>query len=505
MSMFLTNSRRLRINPSPVCDDTVFIRRSFLDLLGRIPVASEARLFLTDRRSDKRTRLVDDLLQRQEFADFWAQKWSDLLRNEEKTLDRKGVQNFYSWIRLSISRGKPLDQFVRELVAARGNTYTSPAANYYRAMRDPLLRAESTAQLFLGIRLQCAKCHNHPFDRWTQNDYYSWANLFSRVQYKVIENRRRDHNDKHEFDGEQIVFMSREGEVQHPELGHSLSPRFLDESAANFSDTQDRLQQLAEWLGNPDNERFVKTQVNRIWYNLLGRGIVDPIDDFRRTNPASNPKLLQSLAADFVDHGLKVRYMIRTIMESQIYQLSAVPNATNGQDGQNFSRTTLRRLSAEQLADALSQVTGVPLKFNGYPSGIRACEIPGVRAIRLRDQGSSQGDHFLRLFGKPRRLQTCECERSDEATLSQAFQLVSGPMLNDLLTHPDNRLGVLLQSGQPAVDMIAELYWTALSRQPGDAEQAATTAYLRGAADRRQALEDITWSLLNSNEFILRR
>jgi len=495
----------LRMNPSPVAGDTVFLRRAYLDLLGILPTAGEAREFVADKAPNKRAKLVDRLLQRPEFADYWALKWSDLLRNEEKTLDRKGVQTFHKWIRHAIATGKPLNEFARELIASRGSTYKQPAANFYRAMREPFVRGESTAQLFLGIRLQCAKCHNHPFDRWTQDDYYGWANNFARVKYKILKNKRRDKNDKHEFDGEQVVFMADKGEVTNPRLGRPTPPRFLGAETSKPSSGKDRLQRLADWVADPGNERFAKTQVNRIWFHLMGRGIVDPIDDFRATNPPANPELLNALAKDFVAHKFDVRHAIRTIMASKTYQLSSRPNDTNRDGAANFSRAFLRRLTAEQTIDALSQVTGATVEFNGYPPGTRAGQIAGVRAVRRRDKRPSGGDQFLKLFGKPPRLQACECERSAEATLNQTFQLVSGPLLNDLLSDPRNRLTRLLREDRTDASRVTELYWTALTRPPTADELKTTVDLLRTAPDRRAALEDLLWALVNSNEFQLRR
>ena len=499
--------RRLRINPSEVCDDAVFVRRASLDLLGLIPTADEARAFVHDADPHKRARLIDDLLQRPEFAEFWALKWADLLRIEEKTLDRKGVQNFHAWIRTAIATDRPVDEFVREIIGSRGSTYASPASNYYRAMRDPLMRAETTAQVFLGIRLGCAKCHNHPFDRWTQDDYYGWANLFARVEYRVLENRRRDDNDKHEFDGEQIVYMSRKGEVTNARTGEPQPPQFLGDGSHAFDrdSGQDRLEQLAGWIARPDNERFVKTQVNRVWFHLLGRGIVDPIDDFRATNPPSHPELLDTLARDFVEQDFDLRHLIRTIMNSRTYQLSAVPNDTNRDDGANFSRAQVRRLSAEQLLDSLSRATGVPVEFTGYPVGTRAGELPGVTAARRRGSPPEEGDQFLKLFGKPPRLQSCECERSDESTLSQTFQLISGPLLNDLLTDSENRLAELSSASGSPDNAVDELYWAILNRAPSESERRSAVEFLTAASSRRQSLEDLTWALVTSNEFVLRR
>lgn len=497
--------RQHRINPSPLADDTVFVRRAFLDLLGLIPTADEARRFVADPRPGKRAELIDTLLERPEFADHWALKWSDLLRNEEKTLDRKGVQTFHEWIRLSIAEGRPFDQFVRDLIAARGSTYSSPAANYWRAMREPFMRAESTAQVFLGVRLQCAKCHNHPFDRWTQEDYYSWSNLFARVDYRIVENNRRDRNDSHEFDGEQIVFMSRKGEVNDPRTRKPAAPRFLSPEATPLPAGTDRLLALAEWLTRPDNRLFVDTQVNRVWYHLIGQGIVDPIDDFRGTNPPSNPRLLAALADEFVRHQFDLRRLIRTIMNSHTYQASSVPNATNGDDATGFSHAREQRLSAEALVDAYSRVTESALSFSGYPAGMRAGELPGAQTEGGRSATRTTAEQFLKLFGKPARLQACECERTNDPTLSQTFQLVSGGLVNELLTVRDNRLGRLLSTGKSSDEIIDELYWATLSRAPTDEETKAATKYLLGSPERRARLEDLLWGLLNSNEFLLRR
>lgn len=495
--------RTLRIQPSSVTTDSQFVRRVFLDLVGVIPTADEARRFVADSRSDKRARLIDDLLGRPEFADFWALKWGDLLRNEERTLDRKGVQNFQAWIRQGIDHGKPLDQFARELVAARGSTYTAPAANYYRALRDPIERAETTAQVFLGVRLQCAKCHSHPFDQWTQTDYYSWAALFARVDYRILENRRTDTNDSHEFDGEQIVLMGRQGEVQDPRTNAPATPRFLGTSTT--VDETDRLQSLAAWLGNPGNRRFVETQANRIWFHLLGRGIVDPIDDFRATNPPANPELLTAIANEFASHGCDLRHLIRVICNSHVYQLSSATNSTNADDETNFSHAKSTRLAAETLLDALCQSTEKSLTFAGYPAGYRAGQLPGIRGLSERRGGVQPADQFLALFGKPPRLQSCECERSNEPTLAQALNLVTGRVINELLSKKENRLGRLLAEKQPAAAIVDELFWCALSRAPTSEELAATTAYLEQAADMRAALEDTFWSILNSREFQMRR
>jgi len=591
--------RALRINPSDLCTDNEFIRRAYLDLLGILPTAEEAKRFVNEdlaplapslspsdgervaawsgegkslgrlilqnpkseirnpklasassrRRLQKRARLIDRLLERPEFADFWALKWADLLRAEERLLDRKGIEAFHRWIRQSIAENKPLDQFARELIAARGSSYFNPPANFYRAIREPVARAEAVAQVFLGTQLRCAQCHNHPFDHWTQDDYYDWADVFARVSYKVLENRRRDNNDGHEFKGEQIVYVADKGEVKNPRSGKPAHSRFLgvtnpltlsieelageptpkaseagerDQPRSNEvrvgvrggldnsqsrhgAEAVDELAALAEWVASPSNPFFARAQVNRVWFHLMGRGIVDPIDDFRATNPPSHPALLDALAADFVNHRFDLRCLIRFIVTSRVYQLSAIPNETNGEDDMNFSRAYVRRLTAEQLLDCQSEVTGVPVRFYGYPPGLRAAQLPGALAERKRDQKMSEVDTFLETFGKPPRLLTCECERSGDTTMGQAFQMISGPAINELLDDADNRLTKLLVSGKSDREQVEELYWTALTRSPTGKELSKAVTLLEKSKDKRRSLEDLAWAMLNSKEFVLRK
>jgi hypothetical protein len=515
-----------RMNASELCSDSEFIRRASLDLLGLLPTPEEARAFVSDARSSaparsggqgslqslqrRRAKLIDALLERPEFAEFWALKWSDVLRNEEKVLDRKGVQAYYQWIRGSLAENKPLDQFVRELVSARGSTYLNPPANFYRANRDAVTRAEATAQLFLGTRLQCAKCHNHPFDRWTQADYYDWADVFSRVQYKVLENNRRDGLDSHEFVGEQIVYLARSGDVTNPRTGKPAQARFLGEpsgpyplKARNAKPESDSLAALAVWLTSQPN--FARSQVNWVWFQLLGRGIVDPIDDFRPTNPPSHPELLAELARDFSRSQFDLRHLIRRIMNSRTYQLSAEPTRDNADDQINFSHALPRRLSAEQMLDTQHQVLGVAAKFSGYPAGLRAAQLPGGSPVRRNEIKMGGSEKFLAMFGKPARLLACECERSSETTLGQTFQLISSPEINALLTNQENRLTTLLASGRSNADLVTELYWTALSRPPTSREAMEASKVIESSPDRRSGVEDVTWALLNAKEFVLRR
>jgi hypothetical protein len=497
--------RTLRMNPSELCTDQVFVRRAYLDLLGLLPTPAEAQSFLADKKTGKRAKLVDQLIERPEFADFWALKWADLLRNEAHSLDPKGVQNFHHWIREGVAANKPLDQFVRELLTTRGSTYANPAANFFRPNRDPFTRSKAAAQVFLGTRLQCAECHNHPFDRWTQDDYYDWAGLFARVDYKVIENKREIGSDKHEWKGEQIVFTRREGSVNNPRTGKPAQPRFLGLGGTALNDEQDHLEALAAWLTAPANAQFARVQVNRIWFHLLGRGLVDPTDDFRATNPASHPALLDALAKDFVKHKFDVRYLVRLIMNARTYQLASEPNVTNAADEANFSHTLVRRLGAEQMLDCQSQAAGVPLKFAGFPAGMRAAQLPGVRPESKGKRRANQLDQFLELFGKPPRLLTSDSERNCECNLSQAFQLVSGPAANDLLAEKENRITRLLADGKSSRETLDELFWTTLTRPPTGEESKKLLELLDSASDRRAELEDILWGLMNSKEFVFRR
>jgi hypothetical protein len=500
-----TKLKKMRLNPSPVSEDHEFIRRAYLDLLGILPTAEEARQFVADKDSQKRSKLVDRLLERPEYADYWALKWSDLLRNEEKTLDRKGVQAFHDWIRQSFADNKPLDQFVRELISARGSTYANPPANYYRSTRDAVTRAETAAQLFLGSRISCAKCHNHPFERWTQDDYYDWASLFARIDYKILENKRRDRSDLNEFVGEQIVFLNDKSEVKNVRTGMNAQPRFLGVAKSTVPAEEDRLIALANWLGSADNEMFVRAQVNRIWFHLLGRGIVDPVDDFSVNNLPSHTELLDALAADFVKHKFDVKYLIRTIMNSRSYQVSSTPNEANAEDEINYSRTMPHRLPAELIIDAAAQLTGTSLNFSGYPEGFRATQLPGVAAVRRRDaKGGAGEENFLQVFGKPPRLIPTECERSNDTTMGQAFQLISGPLLNTLIGRANNRIDTLIKSGKTDEQIIDELFWTATSRAPTKEELASTLAHLKENPDRRKGIEDVVWALLNAKEFVLR-
>ena len=347
--LVFTQLQELRLQPSDLSSDAVFVRRAFLDACGITPSAAEVRTFLADKSPDKRAKLIDALLERPEFAAYWAQKWSDLLRNEEKSLDKKGVQTFHRWIRTWIADDRPLTEFAREILSARGSTYANPPANFYRAVRDPYTRAESAAQVFLGLRVSCARCHNHPFDRWTQDDYHRFAALFARVDYRVIENNRKDDLDKHEFVGDQIVLAKHSGELAHPR-GGDAAPKYLGAPTPDLSGNADRLTALADWVASPTNPFFARAQANRVWLHLTGRGLVDPNDDFRTSNPPSNAALLDYLTTQFTDGGYRLKPLVRHIMLSRVYQHSASPNESNLSDELHYSRAIVQPLEAEQPA-----------------------------------------------------------------------------------------------------------------------------------------------------------
>jgi hypothetical protein len=499
---------RLRIQPAGICDDRTFLRRVYLDVTGLLPTAERAQEFVASADENKRIRLIDELLASEEYVDNQSLRWADLLRVEEKTLDRKGVSAFYRWIRESIAADQPLPEMARQILSARGSTYTEPATNFYRALRTPEERAEASAQLFLGIRLQCAKCHNHPFDRWTQDDYYGWSNFFARIDYKIIENKRRDTNDTHEFDGEQIVFVQGEGGVKNPATGKVSSLRFLGDAGRTQFETEtaesDRLLQLGAWISMSGNERFSVTQANRIWYQLFGKGVVDPIDDFRATNPPSNSELLELLVQHFKDGGSRIRPLMREILRSTTYQLAAEVNESSRNDDMCFSHVEARRLTAEQLLDAISQVTGATPQFGESREQKRAVQLAGVRNGGHRYSPPESGDRFLQLFGKPDRLQTCECERSEETTLSQTFEMVSGPMIHELMRSREGLIETAVRTGMTPAEFLELVYWRALSRSPSDTEREALQQYAVSHQDRKTAYEDIMWAVLNSNEFLLR-
>lgn len=499
--------RRLQIEPSPGSDDTMFLRRAYLDLTGTLPPADEARTFVLDNNDlNKRSQLIDRLLASPDFADHWALKWADLLRVEEKTMDARGVEVFHAWIRHAIAQGQPLNDFVRDILIARGSTYETPPANFYRALRRPEQRSETVAQVFLGTRLRCAKCHDHPFEKWSQDDYYGFAALFAPIDYKIIENKRKDKYDKNQFIGEQRVIDNPKITVRHPGRKQTAPAKFLTSNRPGQDSVELQLHDFASWLTSAEHPLFARVLANRVWAELLGRGLVEPIDDFRTTNPPTNVELLEHLTQTLIDSGFRLRPLVREIVLSDTYQASSITNDTNRDDDRSYSRTVPRRLSAEQILDGFSQVTGVPASFEGYQHGIRAGAIAGINRTYRRGAPTG-GNRFLEKFGKPARLMACACERSNETTLNQIFELINGETLGAQIRHPQNRITSFLAAYSPSENqrLLEQLYWASLSRGPSNLEVERLTNYLDNADDRRTACEDILWSLFNSKEFLLRR
>jgi hypothetical protein len=479
--------KQMTIVPSELCTDAEFIRRAYLDACGRLPSVAEAQSFLADDSPHKREKLIDHLTTLPEFADFWALKWADVLRSNRKTIQLKGSVGLQLWLRDRIARNVPFDEVVTELLIASGNTHANPPANYYRVAKDPQSLAEATAQLFLGVRMQCAKCHNHPFERWTQDDYYGMAAWFARVQQKPAYGQPNPA-------GAEVVVIARDGEVTQPRTGQVMKPHFPGGGDADVPPAADRRAVFAKWLTTPGNPFFAKSVVNRVWFHLTGKGIVDPVDDFRESNPASNDELLNALAQSFEQSGYDLHQLVRTIMRSRTYQLSAVPNEWNKDDTRYFSHATTKLLTAEQLLDALCDVTGVPEKFPGLPAGTRAIQLP-----------DGEVNHpFLKAFGQPARELACECERESDGNLGQALQLINGPTVNDKVRNPNNRLGVLLSAGKSERDILDELYYAAMSRPPYPDETEVALAHVAKAEDKRKAWEDVLWAIVNTREFLFR-
>jgi hypothetical protein len=476
--------RELQIAPSDLCDDDEFIRRLYLDVLGVLPSITQVQEFLADKGPEKRARAIDKTLDRPEYADFWAMKWADVLRNTRKNVAYRGAHNYRRFLVQVFAKSVPFDRFVADLLTSSGDTMINPAANFFRIARDPQDSAETTAQLFLGVRMQCAKCHNHPFERWTQDDYYGFAAFFARVKHKKPDPKSE----------QEVVYVSRAGEVNHQRTGQVVAPKAPNAPPAQVGPNEDRREQLAHWLTNPKNPFFAKSVVNRLWFHLLGRGIVDPVDDFRDSNPPCNEELLDALAAEFVASGFNVKQILRTILNSRVYQLSAKTNQFNADDERYFSRCYPKLLTAEQLLDAICTATMVPEKFPGLPLGTRATQLPDAEINHA----------FLQAFGQPTRELACECGRESESTLNQALNLINGDLIHAKLRDPGNRIGRLLQAGKSNEAIVNELYLATLSRPAEPAEIAIAVKHVHAGPDRRRALEDVHWALLNCKEFLFR-
>jgi hypothetical protein len=484
--------QKMEIVPADLTSDEEFLRRVYYDVIGLPPTPDEVRSFLADKAPDRRARVIDALLERPEHAEFWALKWGDLFKIRFDLLRDKGTWGMYRWTRDSIAGNKPFDQFVREILTAEGSCAENPAVNYWRVFNDPNEASEATVQVFLGIRLLCAKCHDHPFEKWVQKDYYGMSAFFVQVGRKPG-GRRED-----------LVVFRNEAVAQavHPKTGEVLTPKYLNGAAVPVSATQDARSVLADWMTAKDNPYLARATVNRLWSHLFGRGIIDPVDDIRSSNPPSNPELLDALAKDFVDHQFDVRHILRTMLNSRTYQLAARLNRFNADDTQNFSHALPRRLSAEQLFDTLSQVTGIRDNFQARlgSNGTVAMPNGGLRAGQLPDRQLTA--EMLDLFGRPRGESSCACERHEEASMTQALHLINGKGVANRLSAPNSKLAQLLQQKLTDDQLCEELYLLVLCRLPKATEVEVLRKHFADSKDRTKAAQDVMWVLFNTKEFL---
>lgn len=479
--------KTLAITPSTPADDSTVHRRAFLDVIGRLPTPKETRAFLAETDPDKHARLVDRLLERPEYADHWANKWVDLLRPNPYRVGIKAVLTLDHWVRDAFRENRPYDQFVRGVVAAKGSTFRDGASVVFRDRREPEEIATMVSQLFLGIRLECARCHHHPFESWGQEQFYSFAAYFARV------GRKGTGLSPPISGSEEMVFAAKSGSVQHPLTGAVLAPTPLFGSApADLDPDADPREALASWMTGPENPYFARVIVNRVWADLMGRGIVEPVDDLRATNPPSNAPLLDALADDFRRHGNDLKHLIKTIMSSHVYTLSSEPNDRNVADLRNFSRHYRKRLRAEVLLDAISDVTDVPESFDAAPPGSRAVAVWTHRTPSL----------FLDTFGRPDPNQDPPCERTPETSVVQALHLMNAPGLHRKITGDAGRAAQLAKSDKTPREIVEELYLWTFSRLPDPEERALGAALFHDKAGRRRAVEDLLWALVNSAEFV---
>ncbi len=472
--------KTLGLPPSELCDDSTFLRRVTVDIVGRLPTYDETLAFLADNQPNKRDALIDRLLASADYADFFALKWSAILRNKaEQNESRAGNFRFHDWVRSQLLQNTPYDQFVRQVIAASGDVDHNPAVNWHRHVQDINEKVEDTAQVFLGLRIQCARCHHHPFEKWSQQDYWGMAAFYSTVREKP---------------GQQVYVQRAAATTRHPRTGEVIKPTSLGGEPLELTVDDDPRLALADWMTQPDNPFFAKALANRYWKHFFGSGIVDPEDDMRGTNPPSNPRLLDALAKHFVDSGFDLKDLIRTICRSSTYQLSAIPNEYNAADQQSFSRFSPRRLSAEVLLDGMDELLGTTTGFNGLPGGMRAVQIP--------DHGGVN-NMFLSTFGRPAGASACECERTGEMSMAQSLQLLNSNDVYNKLNSSRARNLVADQDRDDAAK-ITELYYRAFCRPPTGPElQAYTTHIARFEPnDKYQAYEDILWALINTKEFM---
>ena len=489
--------RAVGMPASAPCDDATFIRRTCVDIAGRLPTADETRHFLAENDPAKRDHWIDSLLEGTDYADYFANKWSALLRNKREVAGHvRGTFAFHDWIRDRLQENQPYDQFVRAILTAAGDLNENPPVAWYRQVTNPNAQLEDTAQLFLGLRLQCAQCHHHPYEKWSQHDYYSLAAFFSQV------GRRTGAQP-----GEEIIYPRRgNASAVNKKTKQSVPPAGLGTTPVKLGADEDPRAALADWLSAPENPFFAKALVNRYWKHFFNRGLVDPEDDMRETNPPTNPELLDALARNFRTNGYDLKHLVRTICRSQVYQLSAVPNAYNAVDKQYYSRYYPKRMAAEVLLDAVDAVTQSGSRFEGLPAGTRALQLP--------DNSFNSASYFLAVFGRPEASSSCECERSSDASLAQCLHLLNSKEVQDKLTDAKGCAARLAAApAQEDRQRITALYETVFSRRPEEKELTFALEYLAkkaaspegkkdAAAARRAACEDIVWALLNTKEFL---
>jgi hypothetical protein len=471
---------KLRIIPSGLCTDEEFLRRAYLDICGVLPTVEEHSRYMESAETDKRDKLVDELLARKEFVELWVMKWAELLQiRTTNQITYKPMLRYYNWVQDKIARNVPMDQMVRELLGSSGGTFQNAATNYYQGESNPLKVAENVAQVFMGMRIQCAQCHNHPFDRWTMDDYYSFSAFFSQIGRKRGEDPR-----------EQIIFNRASGEVNHLVGNRRMTPKFLGGEEPDVAG-KDRRVVMVEWMASPDNPYFATNLANIVWAHFLGKGIIDQVDDVRVSNPPVNKELLETLGRNFTEYNYDFKKLVRDICTSRVYQHTTATNETNVKDSRNFSHASLRRMRAEVLLDAITQVTDTKNKFQGLPRGARAVQI----------SNGNTSTYFLTAFGRAKRATVCSCEVTMEPNLSQALHLLNGDTVNGRIGQ-GNLIGKMLEAGKTPKEVVEEIYLRCLTRHPTDRETAGLEEVLAGGEDKKQILEDIFWAAMNSREFV---
>ena len=481
--LILKKLQNLNIPPSPRSSDSEFLRRVYLDTTGILPTAEEVRSFLADESPKKRDALIEKLLQRPEFVDYWAYKWSDLFLVSSRTLQPAAMWSFYNWIHDNVAANTPWDVLAKRVVTAQGSTVANGAANFFVLHDNPADLSENTSQAFLGMSINCAKCHNHPMEKWTNDQYYQMANLFARVRTK-----------SGPADGERIVFAAASGDLVQPLRGKPQTPAPLDGETISLDHPGDRREHLAKWLVSPENPYFTRAIVNRIWANYFGVGLVESVDDLRVTNPSSNEELLSAAAHFLADKKYDLKALMRAILQSEAYQRTSQPLAGNEDETRFYSRYYPKRLMAEVLLDAFSQVTGAPTEFKSYPKGARALQLPD----------SKVESYFLASFGRPEREKTCSCERTVEPSVTQVLHLFNGDTLNKKLAAKDNAVEKLISAKTSAESIVETAYLSALARSPTDSEKSKFVAALQNAPEKefRAVVEDVYWAVISSREFL---